>query len=142
MSGERHKTTFMSELNDGQGADIDSQLVPMVKFLNRMSCKTTQCCQGEPGILAEGGCNGYVMYVIPDHEKEWEPVCRFTFDFLRPFVAHLGDDVSFRVDIFSASDDDNQREVVTKYWGGMSFRNEAIEEITKRFGVYCEMNHR
>lgn len=47
-----HKTTRMSELNDGEGADIDNQLVPMVKFLNRLGVKTITCCQGDPETLA------------------------------------------------------------------------------------------
>lgn len=122
----------MCELNDGQGADIDQALVPMVKFLNRMGCSTFSCCQGEPGVIGEGGQRGHVYFNIPNRTPQYQPVADFTFNFLWPFVEHLWDDVM--VSIHLSGD--------WHFWGEMSFRNEAIEEITKHFGNWCEMNHK
>jgi hypothetical protein len=39
-------TTHMSELNDGQGADVDTHLMPLIKFLNKMGVKTVSSRPG------------------------------------------------------------------------------------------------
>jgi hypothetical protein len=44
--GGYRMTTRMSELNDGQGADVDTHLVPLVKFLNKMGVKTVSSRPG------------------------------------------------------------------------------------------------
>jgi hypothetical protein len=36
----------MSELNDGQGADVDTHLMPLIKFLNKMGVKTVSSRPG------------------------------------------------------------------------------------------------
>src|SRR5271167_4893654 len=39
-------TTHMSELNEGQGADVDTHLMPLVKFLNKLGVKTVSSRPG------------------------------------------------------------------------------------------------
>ena len=146
-----HKTTRMSELNHGAGADIDHELVPLVKFLNRLGVETISSCQGDPGVIGEGGHYGSVTFICPGQPNLWNPICAFTFGFLRDFVAHMYDDVRLEVTLTECSCRNepepttpgvDRTECGSAYYGWMYFRNEAIDEITKRLGIYCEMNRK
>jgi len=147
-----HKTTRMSELNGGLGADIDNQLVPMVKFLNRLGVRTISCCQGDPGELGDrdpvtgewrGGRYGYVAFIGVKDPNDFNEVAVITFELLRSMVAHLYDDVTLSIllseEFYGGPNTTASRPA---FEGWMYFRNEAIEAVTKRLGIYCEMNHK
>jgi hypothetical protein len=125
-----HKTTFMHELNNGQGADIDIEVMPVVKYINKLGMTTISSCQGWPGLLAEGGHRGHVYFT--DGSGSYENLANFAFNILRPMFAHLWDDVC--LGIFLSED--------IGFYVDLSFRNEAIPEITKRLGCYCEILHK
>jgi len=142
-----HETTFMSELNDGRGADVDSQLVPMVKFLNRLDLKTISSCQGNPGsILDEGGFYGHVAFVHKDDPNDYHPLARVLFEEIRPLVAHLYDSVRLEM---ALSEEVCETKVLPpgietidshpSFIGWIYFRNECIDDITKHLGCFCEM---
>jgi hypothetical protein len=127
-----HATTFMSELNAGEGAPVDNQLVPMVKFLTKMGFTTLSSCQGDPGPIAEdGGRYGHVSYRDADGST-YVRLTHYTFELFRQMFAHMYDDVMLSV----------YRSEDIGFYANIIFRNEAIEEVTKRLGVWCEMNHK
>ncbi len=145
-----HKTTRMSELNDGQGADIDNQLVPMVKFLNRLGVRTITCCQGDPGEIGDrdpvtgewhGGRYGHVAFIGVKDTNDFNEVAAITFGLLRSMVAHLYNSVSLSI-VLSEELCSLGKPSRPAFEGWMYFRNECIEEVTKRLGIYCEMNHK
>ena len=123
-----HKTVFVEALD----ADIDEQVVSLVESINALGFKTVSSCQGDPGILGMGGSTGHVVFVDGNQRFERDDLSKFTFDLLRSFVAHMDDDVALSIHLSEQ----------TGYAGWMRFRNEALEEISKRLGVYCEMHHK
>jgi hypothetical protein len=128
-----HKTTCFRKLNGGKGADIDIQVAPLVKFLNGLGAETVSSCQGDPGPItgdSTGGRYGHVAFVIPGDEG-YSQLCELVFKHLTPMYAHLYDDV-----ILEVHSDDKHFE------GWLRFRNEAIDEITKRLGCWVEMLHK
>ena len=131
MGSVTRQTTRMSELTGGHGADIDHQLVPRIKFLNRLGCTTINSCQGNPGDTREGGRHGFVQFIVDDTRNS-DPLVAFTFNFLNHFVGHMWPAVRLSVKLSGDSG----------FFGEMRFNNEVIEEITKRLGVYCEMQHK
>ncbi len=129
-----HKTTHFEKLNGGEGADIDFEIAPVVKFLNQLGAQTLSSCQGDPGVITgdrTGGKYGHVVFIIPGAETH-EPVAELLFKHLRPMFAHLYDSVILEI-VLVESD---------QYEGWIRFRNECIPEITKRLGCWLEMLHK
>jgi len=125
-----HQTTRFRKLNGGEGADVDVQVAPIVASLNNLGAETISSCQGDPGPIADGGRYGHVAFVIPGDEG-WFQLCELVFKHLTPMYAHMYDDV-----ILEVHSDDKHFE------GWLRFRNEAIDEITKRLGCWVEMLHK
>ena len=128
-----HETRFLPGLNAGLGADVDVQVISLVESFNGLGLTTISSCQGDPGIIGEGGSYGHIsFYRSQDRQAEYEELSRFTFGFLREMFGHLYDDVILSVHLSEQ----------TGFYGWMSFRNEAIENISLRLSVYCDMRHR
>lgn len=122
-----HKARFVEAV----AAEVDEQVVTLVEALTTLGVLTISSCQGNPGIIGEGGSYGHVAFTVPLN-TDWQPVGKFLFDFLRPFVQHMWDDVRLEM---TCSEQNG-------FIGWIYFRNEALEDLSKRIGVYCEMTHR
>jgi hypothetical protein len=136
-----HHTTFMWQLNGEKGADIDNEIVPLVKFLNRLGVVTISSCQGDPGnIEEEGGSFGHVAFIDPRNPDSYEGIAKLTFGLLREMFAHLYDSV--RVEISrteSLIGPPLGFPSIPAYIGWLRFRNECAHEISQRLGAYCDM---
>lgn len=123
----------MADVNDGKGADIDIQVVPLVGFVNRFGLHTVSSCQGAPGVIGEGGRYGHVSYMDSNDPDDYSYITRITFKLFRELFESLYDDVRLEVYITEGP------HPVAGFIGAIRFRNEALTEVTKRLGNYCEM---
>lgn len=116
-------TTHMSELNGGQGADIDTGMVPLVKFLNKMGVETVASSENIDGVIA-------FVTMRPPTGSGYAPLVDVLFRQIQPMVYHL-EDVHVEV-MFSNG-----------FWCGvLRFPISNLEEITKRVGCWLEMLHK
>ena len=120
---EEHKT-FMHELNGGKGASIDTPMVPLVKFLNRMGVETVRSSAGYVTPKVDGPAN---VVLRSDSHKALVEVL---FDQIQPMVAHLPSvfmEIMYR--------DGN-------WIGQLVFSPKDIDEISRRVGCWLEMLHK
>lgn len=136
-----HPTTFMWQLNGEKGADIDNDIVPLVKFLNRLGVATISSCQGDPGnIEEEGGSFGHAAFIDPKDPGSYEGIVKLTFGLLREMFAHLYDSVRVEVShTESLVGPPPNFPSAPAFIGWLRFRNECIPEISRRLGGYCDM---
>jgi hypothetical protein len=131
----------MWQLNGEKGADIDNDIVPLVKFLNRMGVATISSCQGDPGsIEEEGGSFGHVAFIDPENPDSYEGIAKLAFGLLCEMFAHLYDGV--RVEISrteSLIGSPPNFPSTPAFIGWLRFRNEFVHEISQRLGGYCDM---
>jgi len=122
------------------GAEIDVEVVGIVRLLNDLGVVTTSSCQGDPDpdltklkgfdtLSANFRNRGHVMFYVP-HDPYGEKLANFMFRFLRGLVGHLGCEVGF-----SISDDNNPESPVD---GTFKFRKAHIPEIEARLRYYVE----
>lgn len=115
--------THMSELNDGAGADIETGIMPLVKFLNKMGVETTASSENVDGAIA-------FVTVRPRAGEGFEPLVNVLFRQIQPMVFHL-EDVHVEV-MFSNG-----------YWVGvLRLPIRHLDEVTKRVGCWLEMLHK
>lgn len=119
-----HPTRFIDEL----GADIDIEVFPLVETLNNFGFQTISSCQGDPGIIGEGGHYGHVAFLGPLDPFEQAPVVKFTFGLLRSMYQHLYDDVTLEVSLSEQNG----------FIGWIRFRNEVLGDISTRLFVWHE----
>jgi hypothetical protein len=118
-----HPTRFIDEL----GADIDVEVFPLVETIRNFGFMTISSCQGDPGVIGEGGYYGHVAFLGADPFDQRQ-VVKFTFDLLRSFFAQMYDDVTLEVSLSEQNG----------FIGWIRFRNEALTEISTRLSVYFE----
>jgi hypothetical protein len=119
---EDHKTVYVKSID----ADIDEQIVDLVLEFNGSSIKTVSSCQGDPGIIGEGGQYGHITFRCPD-SWGYEFLARVMFSCLFDLTKDMWDDVRLEM---TASD--------TGFLGWVYFRNETIPDLLKRlrdFGI-------
>lgn len=114
--------TRMSELNHGEGAVIDTAIVPLVKFINKLGFETVHSSAGEGNFPF-----AYVKFV----GTKYKEMAEFLFDQISPMVAHLGADVTLSVTCVGG-----------RYEGAILMNTNVLEEVTKRFGCWVEMLHK
>jgi hypothetical protein len=112
-------TTFMRELNDGEGARIDTRLMPLVKFLNRLSVTTVSSRRddemwnivftGDPLVMSE-----------------------LLFKHLAPMTSHHDDGVHLELSFDSG----------LGFSGIVEMRTEYLDDFSSRVGVWLEMLHK
>src|SRR5271157_609900 len=113
-------TTHMSELNDGQGADVDIHLVPLVKFLNKMGVKTVSSRPGTEFSPA-------VVRMVSDH---YENLVETLFHQIQPMLT-LIEGASIEI-IYS----DN-------VWvGRLHVPLSHLDDLTSRVGCWLELLHK
>jgi hypothetical protein len=110
--------TFMHELNDGTGAVIDTRLVPLVKFLNRLNVTTVSShvdeemwnimFTGDPMVMSE-----------------------LLFKHLAAMTQHH-DGVHLELSFDSG----------IGYSGVVEMRTEFLDDFSSRVGVWLEMLHK
>ena len=120
----RHVSKFVPLLE----ADIDTQVWPLVKSINGLGFTTISSCQGDPGVIGEGGNYGHVAFISEADPFSYTRITQFCFVFLRPFIAHMYDDVSLEVTL---SEDNG-------FIGWIHFRTEALDEVSRRLYAYRE----
>jgi hypothetical protein len=136
-----HPTTFFSKLNDGLGADVDVQVAPIVNYLTYLHVVPVSSCQGDPGpIETEGGFYGHVAFT-PENPEDYGKLCELMFEHLRPMFAHMYDDVRLEITL-SEGLVNRDFSAHPAFIGWLRFRNECIDEITKRLGCWVEMLHK
>lgn len=110
----------MSELNDGDGADVDINLVPLVKFLNKMGVKTVSSRPGAEFSPA-------VVRMVSDN---FENLVDVLFRQIQPMITQIpGSSIEV---IFS----DN-------VWvGRLHVPLKNLDDLTKRVGCWLEMLHK
>ena len=113
---EEHKT-FMHELNDGAGAAVATELVPLIKFLNRMGVKTVSSHIGEDGCF---------VTVMAD---TYQPLVETLFHQIQPMIAHLP---SVQVEVFFSGG----------WIGIIRFTASQLDDISRRVGCWLEMLHK
>jgi hypothetical protein len=110
--------TFMHELNDGEGAAVDTRLVPLLKFLNRLSVVTTS---------SSFDGSFYTITVTGDYQHMSE----LLFNHLRAMSEHIKD---VRLEIMWYSG----RELV----GLIAIPAASLDDFSKRVGGWLEMLHK
>ena len=66
-----HHPTKLIEI-DGERVEIDEELIPLIIQLNKVGLKTTQCCQGGKGTLAdepEKDCAAHIVFEMDSNVK-------------------------------------------------------------------------
>jgi hypothetical protein len=126
-----HKTTFMSELNGGTGADVDVEVMPLVKFVNKLGFKTVSSG------TEEIGSNGFahVAFVKAD-SSGYSEVADFLFGQLRPMIEHLGHDVRLEVSYVPV---EQPCGCPQGYTGWILVDPAYLDEVTKRVGCWMEL---
>jgi len=121
----KHATKYVPLLE----AEIDTEVWTLVKAINGFGFTTVSSCQGDPGVIGEGGSYGHVAFVFEESPFDYTRVAEFCFHFLRPFVAHLYDAVTLDVTLSEQNG----------FVGWLRFRREALDEVTRRLYVYREI---
>ena len=115
--------THMAELNDGKGADVDTGIMPLVKFLDRMGVETTASSENIDNAIA-------FVTMRPPAGSGYAPLVDVLFRQIQPMIFHL-EDVHIEV-MFSNG-----------FWVGvLRFPVSHLEEVTKRVGCWLEMLHK
>jgi hypothetical protein len=121
----KHPTKFVPLLE----ADIDAEVWTLVKAINGFGFETVSSCQGDPGIIGEDGNYGHVAFMFAESPFDYTRITEFTFKFLRSFFAHKYDDVTLEVTLSEQNG----------FVGWLRFRNEALDDVTRRLYVYREI---
>lgn len=114
---EKHKTIHIDSID----ADIDEQIVDLVLEFNGEGGRTVSSCQGDPGIIGEGGQYGHISFLIPDPFDPL-PMADAVFVTLFNLTKDMWDDVQVKM---TASPD-------VGFLGWIYFRNERIPDLLKR----------
>ena len=109
--------TFMSELNDGTGATVATELVPLIKFLNRMNVKTVSSHVGDDGCFVTLGADTY------------HPLVEALFHQIQPMTTHLPD---VQIEVFFSGG----------WIGIIRFTKAELDDISRRVGCWLEMLHK
>ena len=116
----QHRTVHVSTLD----ANIDRGVLDLVfQFNSHCGIQTVSSCQGDPGVIGEGGRYGHVCFTITPLQ-DYEVLSRFLFGFLYNLTKDLWDDV--RVEMTTSD---------SGFLGWVYFRNESIKELTNRLQV-------
>ena len=110
-----HTTVRVEELD----ADIDEQIVDLVLQFNGSGGRTVSSCQGDPGIIGEGGRYGHVAFLAPANSYMF--MAYTVFGALFNLTKDMYDDV--RVEMTASPD--------LGFMGWVYFRNEAIPELLR-----------
>src|SRR5580658_2073391 len=117
---KEHGVTHMSELNDGQGADVDAHLMPLVKFLNKLGVKTVSSRPGSEFSPA-------VVRMVSDH---YENLVETLFHQIQPMLSQM-EGASVEIN-FSDGVWIGRLHVPLKY----------LDDLTHRVGCWLEMLHK
>jgi len=111
--------TFMHELNEGHGATVDARLVPIVKFLNRLSVKTVRShLDSEFASIEFTG-------------TDYKSMSELLFNHIGSMTGHLD-----YVELVLGYDN------MMGYVGSIEIRAEALDDVSARVGVWLEMLHK
>ena len=111
--------TFMHELNEGKGATVNTRMVPIVKFLNRLGAKTVSShLDGE---------YASVVFIGTDYKA----LSELLFNHIKAMTAHL-DFVSLVLNY----------DTMQGFVGEIEVRAEAFDDLSSRVGVWVEMLHK
>lgn len=116
-----HKTR-MSELNHGEGAVVDTSIVPLVKFVTKLGFET---------VLSSAGEGNFPVAYVKFTGSDYKAMAEFLFGQISPMVAHLGTDVTLALNCVGGH-----------YEGAILMGTNVLEEVTKRFGCWVEMLHK
>ena len=110
--------TFMHELNDGVGATVNARLVPIVKFLNRLSVTTISS-------YLDGD---FASITFTSHDSA--QMAELLFKHLHEMTAHMdGVHLELSFDSFDAK---------VGFSGLIEVRAEDIDDLSSRVGVWLE----
>lgn len=109
-------TTFMHELNDGDGATVDHRLVPLIKFLNRLGVTTVRSIYNSESTS--------VKFIGTDYRV----MSDLLFNHLNALTSHLD---GVHLEIFHNK--------LTGYTGTIEMRTGDLDEVSKRVGCWLEM---
>jgi hypothetical protein len=115
--------THMAELNGGKGADVETGIMPLVKFLNKMGVETVS--SGEGCITPKVECPAFVTM-----RGEYPVLVDVLFRQIQPMVAHIQDAYL-------------QVLWMNGFWAGtLQIPVGNLEDVTKRVGCWLEMLHK
>ena len=112
---EEHKTVHVDFLD----ADIDEQVLPLVMEMNSAYVTTISSCQGDPGIIGQGGRYGHIAFQMAE-PNDWTMLSNILFKTMWPVFKPMWDDV--RVEMTASENG---------FYGWLYFRNEAIPSVLK-----------
>ena len=110
----QNSTTFMHELNEGEGAVVYSCLVPLVKFLNRLHVKTISSRIG----IADAAVT---------FTGEYQSMSELLFKHLKSMTDHLE---GVQLEMLSVSG--------SELIGMVRIPNGCLDEVTRRVGCWME----
>jgi hypothetical protein len=113
--------TFMHELNEGHGATVDHRMVPLIKFLNRLSVTTVASHIDEE--------HAVVTFTGTDPVQ----IAELLFKHLKSMTTTYSGDGAF----FSLEWD-----AMMGLVGVIEIRAEYFDDFTNRVGIWLEMLHK
>jgi hypothetical protein len=113
-------TTRMWELNEGMGAEVDTSIMPLIKFLNKMGVTTVSSRKGD-----EVG-HAQVRMVSPTHEA----LVDVLFRQIHPMIAHM--EQSYVQITFQDG----------AWTGTVGVKKKDLDDLTHRVGCWLEMLHK
>jgi hypothetical protein len=115
--------THMSELNDGKGADVETGIMPLVKFLNKMGVET--CSSSEGCDTPKVECPAFVTM-----RGDYKVLVDVLFRQIQPMVVGM-EGVFIQVMWLDMG-----------YVGVLHIPRKYLEDVTKRVGCWLEMLHK
>lgn len=115
--------THMSELNHGEGADVETGIVPLVKFLTKMGVET--CSSSEGCDTPKVECPAFVTM-----KGDYKGLVSVLFDQIQPMVTHM-EGVMLQVVWLDMG-----------FVGTMLIPRKYLDDVTKRVGCWLEMLHK
>jgi hypothetical protein len=111
-------TTRMWELNEGAGAEVDTTLMPLIKFLNKMGVTTVSSRKGSDIAHAQ-------VRMVGDYET----LVSVLFRQIQPMIAHM--EQSYVQITFQDT-----------WVGTVGVKLKDLDDLTHRVGCWLEMLHK
>jgi len=112
-------TTRMWELNEGRGAEVDTAIMPLIKFINKMGVTTVSSRKGSDIAHAQ-------VRVVGDHET----LVSVLFKQIQPMLAHMEQayvQITFQDGAWT---------------GVVGVKEKDLDDLTHRVGCWLEMLHK
>lgn len=112
-------TTHMHELNEGRGADVDTAIMPLIKFMNKLGVKTVSSRPGDDLQHAQVRVVGTYLDLVDVLFRQVQPMI------VNMDQAHV------------------QITWVDGVWvGTLGVARKHLDELTSRVGCWLEMLHK